>query len=322
MRIIALLIALLGATASQGFAQDDISTSTGIIGNGRLLGAKTYDGQTTVGILGIDSSGNTIIKALSGSDVLFAGTIKLANNTYLQARNAAGSADVDVLKVDANDDTVLTSDSGDPVIVQAGGDPQRLFTFSGSSDTALTLKFGDGGTTATQSLVIQSSTPDGDDDSYVCLASGSTCSRSGGAYAIFNGNELPSVGGDVEIGTGANSADSIYFNEGASGTQTGVIDSSGFRLPASGTTISIQEATGSTACMGLATPNGTTPVTVTTSCAATGSRVFYARAGAVTNMGTISTTTSGNGTSFTFASTGASDTLASSVVWWIIKESA
>ena len=53
------------------FAQDDISQSTGIIGNGRLLGARTIDGQTVVGILGIDSSGNTLVAALSGKTVYF-----------------------------------------------------------------------------------------------------------------------------------------------------------------------------------------------------------------------------------------------------------
>lgn len=90
----------------------------------------------------------------------------------------------------------------------------------------------------------------------------------------------------------------------------------------SGNTLSVQEATAATACMGVATPNGTTPVAITTSCAASGSRVFYTRAGAITNMGTISTTTAPSGTGFSFASTGASDTLASSVIYLIVKESA
>lgn len=93
-------------------------------------------------------------------------------------------------------------------------------------------------------------------------------------------------------------------------------------ISTSGKTISIQEATAASACMGTATPNGTTNVTVTTSCAVSGARIFYSRVGAVTNMASISTTTAPNGTNFTFASTGATDTLASSVVWWIIKESA
>lgn len=52
------------------YAQDDISINTGIIGNGRYLGAKTSDGQTTVPVLGVDSSGNTAINSLSGKTVV------------------------------------------------------------------------------------------------------------------------------------------------------------------------------------------------------------------------------------------------------------
>lgn len=50
-------------------AQDDISQGD-IIGNGRYLGAKTVDGQTTVPVLGVDSSGNTAVNALSGKSVI------------------------------------------------------------------------------------------------------------------------------------------------------------------------------------------------------------------------------------------------------------
>lgn len=91
-------------------------------------------------------------------------------------------------------------------------------------------------------------------------------------------------------------------------------------LTAPGTTIAIEESSAAAACMGEATPNGTTPVAVSTTCAGTGSRVFYSRQGAVTNMGTITTTTEPAGTGFSFASTGASDTLAGSVFWFIIAE--
>lgn len=63
-----LLLAVLIAVPV--FAQDDISGSTGVIGNGRYLGAKTVDGQTTVPVLGVDSSGNTAINALSGKSAV------------------------------------------------------------------------------------------------------------------------------------------------------------------------------------------------------------------------------------------------------------
>lgn len=122
----------------------------------------------------------------------------------------------------------------------------------------------------------------------------------------------------------ADNADNVIVADAGTLTaRSNVISTSGDLITsASGKTISIQEATASSACMGAATPNGTTPVTVTTSCALTGSRVFFTRAGAITNMGTISTTTAPNNTSFAFASTGASDTLASSVIYLIVKESA
>lgn len=318
-KIIALLIALLGATAP-GFAQDDISTSTGIIGNGRLLGAKTYDGQTTVGILGIDSNGNTIIKALSGSDVLLPGTLKLANNVYIQARNAAGSADIDVIKVDATDDVVINSDASDVVKVQIGGDAQRLFTFNASSDTDFTLTFGDGGTTAAQNLVVKPSNADGDDDAYTCLAGGSACSRAGGGYAIFNGNEVASVGGNVEIGTGAGAADTIDFAQGASGLITARIDGSGISLPISGDTLLLQEATAGDKCMGSLTLNGATPVVTSTTCAKTASRVFLTRTSIdADTTGDMAVTAISDGVSFSVTSE-ASDT--ATVNWLIINEAA
>lgn len=115
----------------------------------------------------------------------------------------------------------------------------------------------------------------------------------------------------------------VRWNLGTTGDLTNDATSGGdLVLSRTGKTISVQEATAASACMGIATPNGTTNVTVTTSCAVSGARIFYTRVGAVTNMASISTTTAPNGTSFTFASTGATDTLASSVVYWIIKESA
>lgn len=91
-------------------------------------------------------------------------------------------------------------------------------------------------------------------------------------------------------------------------------------LEKSGSTLRVQEGTASTACMGVGTPNGNTNVAITTSCAVAGSRIFYTRLGAITNMGVITTTVAPNGSGFSFASTGASDTGAGTVYWLIIKE--
>lgn len=189
---------------------------------------------------------------------------------------------------------------------------------------------------------IRRSTVDGADNKNLQITGAGAASDARGAYLSLSGNESAGTGvailaagdvsgGDVILQVDDASGDVIIQDEtsGAlwtfsnAGALTGSSTLGGdIVFGRSGRTISVQEATASTACMGAATPNGTTPVTVTTSCAVTGSRVFFARAGAVTNMGTITTTTAPNNTSFAFASTGASDTLASSVIYLIVKESA
>jgi hypothetical protein len=110
--------------------------------------------------------------------------------------------------------TPLVSSSA-AVVLQADADAQRLFNFDASSDTALTMTFGDAGVTATQNLTIRPSTADADDDAFICLAGGSACSRNGGAFLIVNGNELASVGGDMTLSTGAGAADVMYFYQAA-----------------------------------------------------------------------------------------------------------
>lgn len=65
-----LLVAVfLILNASLVFAQDDIDIDT-IVGGGKYLGAKTKDNQTTVPALGINSSGNTEVNALSGKSAV------------------------------------------------------------------------------------------------------------------------------------------------------------------------------------------------------------------------------------------------------------
>jgi len=186
-------------------------------------------------------------------------------------------------------------------------------------------------------------TADGADSGAVYLRSGGGSGSTRGASITAYGNEVASLGGAITIDAGAVSTGSITIgvNDGSAninmsggagtiwtfsgnnGSLTSNVTNGGSLIFAgTGDTISVQEATPATACMGVSTPNGTTPVAVTTSCATTGARIFYTRAGAVTNMASISTTTAASGSGFSFASTGASDTLASSVIWFIIKESA
>lgn len=92
-------------------------------------------------------------------------------------------------------------------------------------------------------------------------------------------------------------------------------------LVKSGTTLGITETTPATACMGTSTPNGATPVTVTTSCAVTNARVFFTRVGATpSTKGVLTVTSAPNGTNFQYTGI-AGDTEAGSVVWWIMRVS-
>lgn len=80
MKRILLLLALLLIPIFAS-AQENISIATGIIGGNQLLGARTSDNQTTVGILGIDSNGNTTIKSLSTKTVDFPGNVSQSGDT-------------------------------------------------------------------------------------------------------------------------------------------------------------------------------------------------------------------------------------------------
>jgi len=261
----------------------------------------------------------------------------LGNGTYLKGRNQANSADINILRIDTNDDLVINSDSSDVVKIQIDSDANRLWTFDATSDTILLHTFGDGGTTAAQRGYIIASTSDADDDAQLALGGGGDIDSTRGAYFQIFGNEHATAPGEVNYITGraaGSGADHEFYTDTGSGavlrwsiTADGRIVSNATNggdlvFGGTGDTISVQEATPGSACMGVATPNGTTPVAVSTTCAVTGARVFFSRVGAITNMGTISVTTAPGGSGFSIASTGASDTLASSVVYLIVKESA
>lgn len=94
-------------------------------------------------------------------------------------------------------------------ILRVRQDAQRLFTFDGSSDTALTETFGDGGTTAVQQLTISASTADADDDSSLILAGGGAAGGTRGGSITLAGEEV-SGGGDITYDAGT--ADTHIFS--------------------------------------------------------------------------------------------------------------
>lgn len=132
----------------------------------------------------------------------------LSNDTYAVARNAADSANINVFKITSTDDLLINSDSGDYITFQIGGDANRLLTYNAASDTALTLKFGDGGTTAVQQLLISASTADADDDSTLILAGGGADGGTRGASITLPGEE---VAGGSDITYNAGTGDTHIF---------------------------------------------------------------------------------------------------------------
>lgn len=81
-------------------------------------------------------------------------------------------------------------------------------------------------------------------------------------------------------------------------TSSGAITAgTGFAISGSGT-LSLQEATAGTKCMGTVTATGTTAVVVSTTCAKTASRIFIARSSLPSGTAQCTTQTIVNNTSF------------------------
>lgn len=82
-------------------------------------------------------------------------------------------------------------------------------------------------------------------------------------------------------------------------------------------TVSLQEATSASACMGTLTATGATPVVTSTTCATTGSRVFLSRTSAETGVVSAWQSALSNGVSFSVTGE-AGDT--GTYNWFIIHE--
>lgn len=106
---------------------------------------------------------------------------------------------------------------------------------------------------------------------------------------------------------------------GSPGTFTSVTASTGgFTASTSGGTLSLQEATAGAKCMGSVTATGATAVTVATTCATTGARIFISRSSAPSGTAQCWTANLVAATSFDFDCDGAET---GTFNWFIIKES-
>ena len=139
----------------------------------------------------------------------------LDNNVYLKGNNQAGSADINLIKVNATDDTVINSSASDDLILQLEDDANRLITFDASTDAALSMRFGDGGTTATQDLIISSNTSDADDDSTLTLTGAGGVSTARGSYINLYGNEVATNGGNIHAVLSTTGTAGVFRFQGA-----------------------------------------------------------------------------------------------------------
>lgn len=264
------------------------------------------------------------------------------NNVYITARNAANSGNINVLKVDSGDETILNADTGDKVHFAIAGTNE----IDVGNDSILYTVV----TAGTPSIL--TSSVDAADDNTLSIGSASAASDTRGGFLSLLGNEVSSVGGGIDLTAGnvatatvdvnlEHSSSSFNVKDTTSGTMFTVTDAGAvtsaagytattgnvtstagsFVASASGQTLHLQEATAGTKCMGSLTFNGTTAVTTSTSCAATGARIFLTP----TSDPTGSTaaycwvTNIVNGTSFDVDCDQANDGTAN---WLIIKEAA
>lgn len=180
----------------------------------------------------------------------------------------------------------------------------KFSTNTGTRSGDWKIKGTNGYFTPIGSAIIASNTEDGSDSSLVRLCGGGDSGADRGGCISLWGNEHANTG-QIELLPG--------------GTNDVVLTAGNIVLSASGKTLSVQEGTPASACMGSVTANGATPVDVTTSCALTGAAVFLTKTSTSAVNGSCYISTAPNNTKFTITCL-ATDT--GTYRWLIVKESA
>lgn len=167
-------------------------------------------------------------------------------------------------------------------ILRVRQDANRLFTWDASSDAALTMTFGDAGTTATQIFTLSASTPDADDDSSIVIAGGGAAGATRGGSITIAGEEVLG-GGDITYNTGT--GDTHIFQ--VAGTTEAILADD--KLTVSGTSFSV--VPGATSFLFRNNADNATNVTITDAgdITATRSGTTQAFATITSTNGTITT---------------------------------
>lgn len=166
------------------------------------------------------------------------------------------------------------------------------------------------------------------DSNLLCLSSTPQCTTNGtrGGYMTLAGNENGDVGSiRIQAGLVANTIVSLYAPVSSGKVTIGTNNPNDWEfarvsgatvlrnaagggdvsLSLTGTTLAVQEGTAASACMGSVTANGTTAVTVSTTCATAGTRPFISRSSAPSGTADCWTDTLVAGTSFNLDCNGA-----------------
>ena len=240
--------------------------------------------------------------------------------------------------------------SGKMIIGPAGsGDLELIVSQSGSAVVALSANGSSGALTAAVSLTVPDITVSDDlsvtDDLTVgdditlgtsSVINGTTSILVGiggtNQVSLTDGALLPVTDDDVDLGSASAEFQDAFFDgtvtadaisSSGSVTITGSsahadIQNGSVLFRASGRTIFLEDDTASSSCLGTATLNGTSAVTVSTTCITAGDKVFLTRTSETSATGNAFVSNIVNGVSFDIDSDTASDD--STVNWFIVKQ--
>lgn len=139
-------------------------------------------------------------------------SLLIASSAYADACGAALTGPfpaAQALKLCSTMLPVSTVDN--PFTLTLGGDAQRLLKIGASSDTAFTMRWGDAGTTAAQTLGISGTTADADDDAVLNLTGGGAFAADGSRGSSITLPGADSASPDMQIDSGAAAGTDIYI---------------------------------------------------------------------------------------------------------------
>lgn len=196
--------------------------------NNTALGWRNFANDTSLANLTVNTSNQLVINTLNdillqvgavtkftvNADIVPTGTsnlgslaarmtggfftnVNLANNSYLESRNQAGNGNLSLLRANTSNQVELNTTT------------DLLLTVSGTQKWKMDSNGNLYGAGAGSSSFIGNNTTDGTDSANMFLASASAASDSRGSFIQLSGNEVASVGGQLDLNAGNTSTGNI-----------------------------------------------------------------------------------------------------------------